>query len=76
LIFPIAYIIYLSAPSKDLCIEKGSNIYLLPVRNGTIFETTSKVIYLQQEGKAKGFLKVKLKNNKIGWVKNENICKY
>jgi hypothetical protein len=76
LIFPIAYIIYISAPSKDLCIEQGSNIYLLPVSNGTIFETTKEVIYLQQEGKTRGFLKVKLQNNKIGWVKDENICKY
>ncbi|QFR50416.1 hypothetical protein FJR48_02825 [Sulfurimonas lithotrophica] len=76
LIFPVAYITFLSAPSKNLCIEEGSNIYLLPVSNGTIFETTSETIYLQQEGKAKGFVKVKLKSNKIGWVKNENICKY
>jgi len=76
LLFPAAYVILLAMPSKELCIKKGSNIHLLPVENGTIFETTSKVIHLQQEGKAKGFVKVKLKNNKIGWVKNENICKY
>ncbi|MCW8838064.1 MAG: hypothetical protein OQK11_05105 [Thiovulaceae bacterium] len=76
LIFPVAYILFLSAPSKELCINEGSNIYLLPVSNGTIFETTSSVIHLQQEGKAEGFVKVKLKNNKIGWVKDENICKY
>lgn len=76
LIFPIAYIVFLSAPSKELCIKTGSNIHLLPVDNGTIFETTSEIIHLQQEGKAKGFLKVKLKNNKIGWVKDEDICQY
>lgn len=76
LVFPVAYILFLSVPSKELCIKEGSNIYLLPVRNGTVFETTSQVIHLQQEGKARGFVKVKLSNNKIGWVKNENICKY
>jgi len=76
LIFPIAYMVFLSMPSKELCIKRGSDIYLLPVSNGTIFETTPEVIHLQQEGKTKGFVKVKLKNNKIGWVKNENICKY
>jgi hypothetical protein len=76
LIFPLAYIIYLSVPSKELCIERGANIYLLPVKNGTVFETTSKTIYLQKEGSTKGFVKVKLKNNKIGWVKDENICQY
>ena len=76
LVFPMAYIIYLSVPSKELCIKEGTNIYLLPVKNGTIFETTRQQIYLQQEGKAKGFVKVKLSNNKIGWIKDENICKY
>ncbi|WP_373073305.1 hypothetical protein [Sulfurimonas sp.] len=76
IIFPIAYIAYITVPSKNLCIEKGTNIYLLPVSNGTIFETTQELIYLQKEGDTKGFVKVKLKNNKIGWVKDENICQY
>jgi hypothetical protein len=76
LVFPLAYIVFLSVPSKELCIKAGSDIYLLPVSNGTIFETTSGVIHLQQEGKTKGFVKIKLKNNKIGFVKDENICKY
>jgi hypothetical protein len=76
LIFPLAYIGYLSVPSKELCIKKGSNIYLLPVSNGTVFETTPKVIYLQKEGEVEGFVKVKLSNSKIGWIKDENICSY
>ncbi len=76
LVFPLAYIAYLSVPSKQLCIKKDSNIYLLPVSNGTVFETTSSVIHLQKEGEVKDFVKVKLTNSKIGWVKNENICSY
>ena len=39
-IFPIAYIAYISIPAKDVCIKMGTNIHLLPVNNGTIFETT------------------------------------
>ncbi len=76
LVFPLAYIVFLSIPSKEVCIKPGSNIYLLPVSNGTIFDSTSRIIHLQQEGKTKGFVKVKLRNNRIGWVKDENICKY
>lgn len=72
---PLAYIVYIGMPSKDVCIKSGTDIHLLPVSNGTIFETTSNVYYLQKEGKAKDFVKVKLKNEKIGWVKNEDICK-
>nr|WP_321266524.1 hypothetical protein [uncultured Sulfurimonas sp.] len=75
IIFPLAYIAYIVIPSKEVCIKTGSEIYLLPVHNGTIFEKTSSVYYLQKEGSIKDFVKVKLKNEKIGWVKNEDICK-
>jgi len=76
ILFPLAYMLYLSIPQKDICIKKGSNIYLLPVMNGTIFETTSSKITLKKEGDVKEFIKVKLTNNRIGWVKNEDICSY
>ncbi len=73
---PVAYIVYISAPSKEVCIKKGAQIHLLPVNNGTIFETTSSRYFLQKEGSVKDFVKVKLQNEKIGWVKNEDICSY
>lgn len=76
LIFPIAYAVYIYVPSKEVCIKPNSNIYLLPVKNGTIFETTQGITYLMEEGNIKGYTKVKLQNNKIGWVKHENLCAY
>jgi len=76
ILIPLAYIIYIGMPSKELCIKAGSQIHLLPVNNGTIFETTKEVIHLQKEGSVKDFVKVKLQNEKIGWVKNEDICSY
>jgi len=75
-IFPAAYIAYLAIPQKEICIKKGSQIHLLPVENGTIFETTKTKLLLQKEGSVKHFIKVKLQNNKIGWVKNEDTCTY
>ena len=74
-ILPLAYVAYLAMPSKEVCIKVGSNIYLLPVHNGTIFEKTSSVYRLQKEGSVKEFIKVKLQNEKIGWVKNEDLRK-
>jgi len=71
---PLAYIIYIIVPSKEICIKEGSKIYLLPMENGTIFERTTKEYHLLQEGNVKKFVKVKLHNEKIGWVKNEDIC--
>jgi len=74
MLIPLIYIVYLSLPQKIVCIKKGSAIRLLPVENGTIFETTSSLYQLPKEGKVKGYVKVKLQNEKIGWVKNEDTC--
>ena len=74
ILFPTVYIGYMSIPAKDVCIKVGSNIYLLPVNNGTIFETTQSQYILTKEGSAQEYTKVKLKNEKIGWVKNEDLC--
>ena len=76
LIIPLIYIVYLAIPDKEICIKEGTQIHLLPVDNGTIFETTSSKQTLLQEGSVKNFAKVKLKNERIGWVKNEDICSY
>jgi len=76
ILIPLAYIIYLSIPEKEICIKEGSNIYLLPVENGTVFETTTTQTLLLKEGSVSRFIKIKLQNNKIGWVKNEDICSY
>lgn len=74
ILIPLIYIIYLSMPAKEICVKEGSQIHLLPVDNGTIFETTTSQQYFQKEGNTKNFIKVKLKNEKIGWLKNEDIC--
>jgi len=76
IIISLIYIIYLAIPQKDVCIKEGSQLHLLPVHNGTIFETTQSQYNLPKEGQIKGFVKVKLHNNKIGWVRNEDICSY
>ena len=73
---PLGYILYLSMPEKDICIKKGAQIHLLPVDNGTIFETTQTQYSLPKEGQTDHYIKVKLNNNKIGWVKNEDTCSY
>ena len=73
---PLGYIVYLSTPEKDICIKEGAPIQILPVRNGTVFETTQQKIFLPKEGQTEHYIKVKLSNNKIGWVKNEDTCTY
>lgn len=74
LIFPVVYIIYLAIPEEALCVKKGTQIHLLPVDNGTIFETTSSRKTFLKEGSTQNFIKLQLDNERIGWVKNEDIC--
>lgn len=76
IITPLAYIAYIYVPQKDVCVKQGSNIYLLPLQNGTVFEKTTSQITLQKEGSVEKFIKVKLKNNKIGWIRNEDTCSH
>ncbi len=76
MLLPVGYIVYIIVPDETLCIKKGARIQLLPVDNGTVFQTTSEISYLQKEGSSAAFKKVKLKNEKIGWVRDEDICSY
>jgi len=73
---PLGYILYLSIPQQEICIKKGAKIHLLPVDNGTIFETVTKEHSLPKEGQTERYIKVKLNNDRIGWVKNEDTCSY
>lgn len=74
LLLPLAYIVSVLTPSKDICVRSGANIHILPVPNGTIFEKTTQKSILPNEGHVEDFVKVKLKNDRIGWVKNEDLC--
>lgn len=76
ILLPLGYIAFMMLPAKEVCIKQGSQLHLLPVDNGTIFETTTSQYTLTKEGMAKGYTKVKLKNDKIGWVRNEDVCSY
>lgn len=74
-LLPLAYLVYLNIPIQKVCIQKGSSIYLLPMRQSTIFEQTKQRVELNKLGKIEGYYKVQLTNQKIGWISEQNICK-
>ncbi|RLA72079.1 MAG: hypothetical protein DRG24_03890 [Epsilonproteobacteria bacterium] len=74
IIIPGLYIAYASIPIQHACIKEGSPIYLLPMKHGTIFEITPSEYILEIQGSVTDFTKVKLHNNNIGWIKNEDLC--
>lgn len=75
-IVPLIYVAYAAIPVQYACIKAGSNIYLLPMENGTIFETTPSQYSLEVQGDIDNYVKVKLHNDKIGWVRNDDICSH
>jgi len=74
-IVPLFFIVQLLVPKKQVCIKYDSNIYLLPMNNGTIFEQVPYQFTTEALGESKGFTKIRMHNKQIGWVKDDNLCK-
>ncbi len=73
-ILPLFFIAKLSVPIKHVCVKEDSNIYLLPMKNGTIFEKVPFRFKTESLGEAENFTKIRMQNNQIGWVQDENLC--
>ncbi len=73
-IIPLLFIAKLSIPTKHVCITEDSNIYLLPMKNGTIFEQAPYRFRTEALGEAQDYTKIRMPNNQIGWIKDEDLC--
>jgi hypothetical protein len=71
---PMFYIVFALLPNQNICVKKDAPIYLLPIKNGTIFEMTLEEEHLESEKEVGEFIKVHLKNDKVGWVNKRDIC--
>jgi len=74
-IIPLFFIAQLLVPKKQVCIQADSNIYLLPMLNGTVFEQVPYRFTTEALGESKDFTKIRMQNKQIGWVKDDNLCK-
>jgi hypothetical protein len=71
---PMFYILYVLLPNQAICVKKDAPIYLLPIKNGTIFEMTIEEEHLEAEKEVGEFVKVHLDDNKVGWVNKRDLC--
>ncbi|MFZ2888999.1 hypothetical protein [Sulfuricurvum sp.] len=71
---PMFYIIFAFLPNQDICVKKDAPVYLLPIRNGTIFEMTLQEEHLEAEKEVGDFIKVHLSDGKVGWVNKRDLC--
>jgi len=70
IILAIGSLVFFNMPKKEIILETGENIHILPFEQSIIFmktEIPTKVIVLKKKN---GYLKIEI-NNKIGWVKEK-----
>lgn len=71
---PMFYIVYALLPNQNICVKKDAPVYLLPIKNGTIFEMTLQEEHLEAEKEVGDFVKVHLSDDKVGWVNKRDLC--
>ena len=76
LIFPplilTAILIYNNLPKGEIYLPYNTKVYILPTKNSTIFYITPVGKKVKILKKLKNYTKIEI-DNKIGWVKNEDI---
>jgi hypothetical protein len=73
-VLPLFYVVYALLPNSNVCVKKDSPVYLLPIKNGTIFEMTMEEESLEAENVVGEFTKIHLTNNTVGWVHEKDLC--
>ncbi len=73
-IAPFFFVVFTLLPNSSVCVKKGAPLYILPIKNGTIFEVTMEETNIEAENQVGDFTKIRLDNKKVGWVNKRDIC--
>jgi hypothetical protein len=68
-IISIVILLLLLIPNKTIIIPSNTRVYILPLKHSSIFITTTKKQEVEILKSTRGFTKIILKNQKIGWIK-------
>ncbi len=69
-----AYLVTYLIPLKTICLKQGATVYLLPTPQSTPFLRLPSKTDVKEMDDRDGYTKVQFSNNRIGWVKNEDLC--
>ncbi|WP_456450256.1 hypothetical protein [Hydrogenimonas sp.] len=69
-----AYLLTYLIPLKNVCLKEGATVYLLPTPQSTPFMTLETTAAAKEMDRAGRYVKVQFSNNRIGWVKDEDLC--
>jgi len=67
-----AYLIYVNLPKGKAYLSRGTKVYILPTKNSTVFFIAPIGTEVKILKKTAKYTKIQIQN-KIGWVKNEDI---
>jgi hypothetical protein len=72
----VTLVIFLTffVPLKKVCVESGSNIYILPIKNSTVSKVTEERGEFSVYNRYRNYYKIEYKNGVIGWVRDESLC--
>jgi hypothetical protein len=62
-------------PKEKICVEQGAPLYILPTDTSRISNKIDKELNTVLLGKRLEFNKIEYKNQTVGWIKDENLCK-
>jgi hypothetical protein len=62
-------------PHKKICIKEGTPLYLLPTSSSTVSTYITKDLQTSLLAEHDTYTKIEYQKGRIGWIKNENICK-
>ncbi|MEA3352790.1 MAG: hypothetical protein U9Q33_03095 [Campylobacterota bacterium] len=63
---------YLFIPNKKIILNKGENIYILPTKNSTLYNTLKQKEIVEIINQKENYKKVLFKNQNIGWIKEND----
>ena len=67
--------LFLFLPNEEASLKKDCSVYLLPTEGSTAFFKAESDMPVERLKVADGFVKIKLKDDKIGWAREECVGK-
>lgn len=66
-------VLFLFIPNEQVKIKKGAIVYLLPTENSTPFFKAAVDTPVEKLKESEGYIKIKMEDGKIGWVKGDSV---
>lgn len=67
------YALYDARPFSQITIKSGAEVTILPTSGSSVFHKSANDESVKVLGKSGQYTKIMLENQKIGWIRNENI---